>query len=175
MKREFYPCPERRSLGYTPSMAIGSPRKCDIPPEHAEALRVSLRHYLGLWQLEELEPEIELRISSRMTRTIGSAHQGKNRITFAIWLFNQPTEIIEEVVCHEAAHLAASTLYGPGIRPHGREWQALMRKAGVAPRVRIPVPHAPPVAPIRSKRRRSALGRMRDRVGAVGGLLRLRG
>jgi len=135
-------------------------RKTDIPPEHAEGLRNLLKHCLGVWELGELRSEIELRLSYRMTRTIGSANPVKNRITLAAWLFDQPQEIIDEVLCHEAAHLAAHHLHGPGIRPHGREWQALMRRAGLTPRIRIPLPNPPPVSKSRRRRPGSRFGRV---------------
>jgi SprT protein len=44
---------------------------------------------------------------------------------------------IAEVVPHECAHLVAFEVYGPGIRPHGQEWQTIMREVfGRVPRVR---------------------------------------
>ncbi len=140
-------------------METRHPRKTDIPQEYAEALEVQLRHCLDLWQVGSLAPEIGIRLSTRMTRTIGSANLSKNRITLAVWLFEQPQAIIDEVVCHEAAHLAVLHLYGQGVRPHGREWQALMRRAGVTPRVRIPLPNPPPMPRRRRRRRRTTLGR----------------
>ncbi|RLE21741.1 MAG: hypothetical protein DRJ61_04580 [Acidobacteria bacterium] len=136
-----------------------SPRKTDIPQEHAEALRIHLEYCLRLWQLDELAPKIEMRLSNRMTRSIGSANLAKNRITLAAWLFDQPQAIIDEVLCHEAAHLAVHHLHGVGLRPHGREWQALMRRAGVAPRVRITLPNPPPMPRPRRRRRRSGFAR----------------
>ncbi len=47
------------------------------------------------------------------------------------------TELRDEIVCHEAAHLVVFERHGRGGRPHGREWQELMRRVGLAPRVRI--------------------------------------
>ncbi|RLE28231.1 MAG: hypothetical protein DRJ65_00400 [Acidobacteria bacterium] len=138
-------------------MATRRPRKTDIPQEHAGGLRKHLEACLSFWRLEKLAPEIEIRLSTRMTRTIGSANPVKNRISLAVWLFDQPQAIIDEVLCHEAAHLAVHHLHGPGLRPHGREWQALMRLAGLTPRVRIPLPNPPPVARPRRRRRRSRL------------------
>lgn len=35
---------------------------------------------------------------------------------------------IEEVVPHECAHLVAYALFGLNIRPHGPEWQSIMRE-----------------------------------------------
>lgn len=43
-----------------------------------------------------------------------------------------------EVLCHEAAHLAATILGGKHVKPHGPEWRALMAAAGYRARVRFP-------------------------------------
>ncbi len=109
-----------------------------------------------LWGLDR--DEVEIRISRRMTRSIGNARIDENRITLAVWLFDQPDELVDEVLCHEAAHLAIRRLHGPGARPHGVEWRDLMRRAGHAARTRIEVPFPPPVRPRRH--RRPALGRL---------------
>jgi len=45
-------------------------------------------------------------------------------------------ENLEGTVPHEAAHYAVDMLYGTArTRPHGREWQAVMRLLGADPRV----------------------------------------
>lgn len=141
-------------------MATPSRRKTDIPPEHQEYLSKSLEMWLSLWQMDGFASRIELKLSNRMTRTIGSANLTKNRITLAAWLFNQPQLIIDEVLCHEAAHLAVFALNGNNCRPHGREWQALMRRAGFIPRVRIPLPNPPPLPARRRRSRKTPFGRV---------------
>lgn len=37
-------------------------------------------------------------------------------------------EFIEQVVPHECAHLVAYEMYGKNIKPHGQEWQYVMRE-----------------------------------------------
>jgi len=49
-------------------------------------------------------------------------------------LLENGSAFLDEVPAHEVAHVAAYVLFGPRIRPHGPEWQALMRAFGVAPR-----------------------------------------
>jgi predicted SprT family Zn-dependent metalloprotease len=58
-------------------------------------------------------------------------------------LVDQPLSLLEEVVCHEAAHVAVHELYRGRRRPHGAEWRELMQKAGFAPRVRMPLDRLP--------------------------------
>jgi len=46
-------------------------------------------------------------------------------------------DVLEEVICHEAAHIAAYHLYGPKIKSHGPEWKELVTKAGFLPRTKL--------------------------------------
>lgn len=39
-----------------------------------------------------------------------------------------------EVLVHEFAHAAVRSLHGPRAKPHGKEWQLLMKKAGFKPK-----------------------------------------
>jgi predicted SprT family Zn-dependent metalloprotease len=38
--------------------------------------------------------------------------------------------ILEEVLCHELAHVAVYRLHGRSVRPHGPEWKRLVRQVG---------------------------------------------
>ncbi len=75
-----------------------------------------------------------------MRTTLGLAMPTKNIIRLNARLGDDLHALLEEVVTHEYAHLLAHKRHGRRIRPHGREWQALMRTAGVPPRVRIKLP-----------------------------------
>lgn len=48
-------------------------------------------------------------------------------------LLAQPEPYIEQVPGHEWAHLVTHRLFGK-VRPHGKEWQHVMRTLGLAPR-----------------------------------------
>ncbi|AGA89539.1 hypothetical protein Thimo_0700 [Thioflavicoccus mobilis 8321] len=41
-------------------------------------------------------------------------------------LHDNPTEFLNQTIPHEVAHLVAYRVFGRRIRPHGREWQAVM-------------------------------------------------
>ena len=118
-----------------------------------------------MWGLQPLADGIEIRVSKRMTRSLGNARPVEMRITLAHWLMFRPQWLIREVLCHEAAHIAVQTLHGRGCRPHGKEWQALMVRAGFKPRVRIDVPDAP-----RPPRRRRSFGVRRVAGTVLGGM-----
>lgn len=64
-------------------------------------------------------------------------------------LENHPEEMIEETIPHELAHIVAHRLFGPRIKPHGREWRAVMSAFGKSPDVQ----HSMPVEPSRRLRR----------------------
>ncbi|GAA5194057.1 SprT family zinc-dependent metalloprotease [Ferrimonas gelatinilytica] len=68
-------------------------------------------------------PEVLLTLRGQ---SAGVAHPLQNRLRFnPVLLSENPEPFLTEVVPHEIAHLLAHTLYGR-VRPHGREWQALM-------------------------------------------------
>jgi len=70
-------------------------------------------------------PEIRCDIRGQAA---GMAYPQTNRLRFnPYFLRHAPQLFLDEVVPHEVAHLLAYTLYGK-VRPHGREWQELMRQ-----------------------------------------------
>lgn len=69
-------------------------------------------------------PEVSLNLRGR---SAGVAELQKNRLRFnPVLLEENQSAFLAEVVPHEVAHLLAWQLHGRGIRPHGREWQAIM-------------------------------------------------
>jgi SprT protein len=54
-------------------------------------------------------------------------------------LYATLNDYLDEVICHELAHIAAVHLHGPSIKPHGHEWQKLVRLAGYEPSIRLRV------------------------------------
>lgn len=62
---------------------------------------------------------------------IGDAHYATGRIRFSTLFWPSMTESQRRnTVIHEVCHLVAHKLYGPFIKPHGREWKALMLDCG---------------------------------------------
>lgn len=141
---------ERSGEGYT--LGVETP---SLPVDLSLGrLRSWLKEDMAVWGLRSMADEIEVRINTRMTRSLGNARPVEKRVTLAAWLMTRPEELICEVLCHEAAHIAVFTLHGRGCRPHGKEWKDLMVRAGFEPRVRIDVPDAP--RPRRRRRRRAS-------------------
>ncbi|MFB1486437.1 MULTISPECIES: SprT-like domain-containing protein [unclassified Thiocapsa] len=105
------------------------------PTEHAAARTGALLREAEC-RLRLAMPRVEIRFDLRGT----SAGQARMRNeSFAIIRYNatllglHPTQFVAETVPHEVAHVVAFVKYGPRIRPHGPEWQAVMRHFGVEP------------------------------------------
>ena len=109
--------------------------------EPAEVISQSLSDLIGtwfsLWDLPGFDQQITINFSTRLQRTLGRCYAKRHRITIAFHLEKTHPSILEEVLCHECAHLAVIELYGESCRPHGPEWMQLMRLAGFEPRRRI--------------------------------------
>lgn len=113
-----------------------------------------LQGWCNLWGAGDLVPEITVELSSRMTRSLGRCYPDRNLIRIAIFVLDESDKLFEEVLCHEAAHLAAYHLHGKSIRPHGYEWKALVQQAGYAPAVRFKESRLQRTTPPRKRRAR---------------------
>lgn len=68
-------------------------------------------------------PEINFKLRGK---SAGTAHLQINKLRFnPVLLAENPSIFIQQVVPHEICHLLAYQLYGR-VKPHGKEWQALM-------------------------------------------------
>jgi len=115
----------------------------------------------SIWQVPDLTRGLEIRVSSRLRRSLGRCdpRQGIVRLNPAL-LEVSPNWLIE-TLCHEVAHVAAFRLHGPKIRPHGREWAALMTAAGFKAQARVLERSTPEAIRQRSQPRRLYLHRCR--------------
>ena len=115
-----------------------------MTPEQENALPPRLAHALerwaNLWKLPNLPSRSSIEWSSRLTRSLGCCYPHRGKVRLAARLQSADLELLEEVLCHEMAHLAAHELHGQRIRPHGTEWKTLIKAAGYEPKTRLPVP-----------------------------------
>ncbi|HEY7699333.1 MAG TPA: SprT family zinc-dependent metalloprotease [Vicinamibacteria bacterium] len=109
-------------------------------------LRETLDRWLRLWDVPHLEAQSRIEWSPRLTRSLGRCYPDRRLIRISSHLEGVPDGLLQEVLCHEMAHLATRELHGRSVRPHGPEWKALMTSAGFEPRTRLPSPNgaAPP-------------------------------
>jgi len=94
-----------------------------------------------LWKALGLETRVSVSFSRRLRCSLGRCVPARGIVRLSMRLLRSRPELLDEVLCHEVAHVAAYELYGRRARPHGREWAALMRAAGFEPRVRAPWRH----------------------------------
>ena len=116
-------------------------------------LSLSSARWTRIWGVPELERRSSIEWSRRMTRSLGVCYPRRGTVRLAAYLQKAERPFVEEVLCHEMAHLAARELYGDRIRPHGREWKRLMEAAGYVPRTRLAVPAGLRPMPKRKRRR----------------------
>lgn len=70
-------------------------------------------------------PEVSLRLRGQKA---GVAHLQENLLRFNGKLYQENQQhFLQQTVAHEVAHLIAHQMFGPRIRPHGPEWQDIMR------------------------------------------------
>ena len=109
-------------------------------PEHIDLQAIAaavLRRVGDLWEFPQLAETTRVEVSTRMTRSLARVRPDTRLIRIAQPVVEGPPASLEEVICHEAAHIVAHSQATQRIRPHGREWAALMEQAGYPARARV--------------------------------------
>ncbi|MDG2010605.1 MAG: SprT-like domain-containing protein, partial [Candidatus Binatia bacterium] len=109
-------------------------------PEHIDLQAIAaavLRRVGDLWEFPQLAETTRVEVSTRMTRSLARVRPDTRVIRIAQPVVEGPPASLEEVICHEAAHIVAHSQTTQRIRPHGREWAALMEQAGYPARARV--------------------------------------
>lgn len=112
-----------------------------------------LSKWAAAWDVPGLEFRVRFVESSRMRTSLGRYVSQTREIRIADFLFDAPSSLLQEVVCHEFAHAAVDERFDSGCRPHGLEWQSLMHQVGREPRARIPSAELDQLIPITHRRR----------------------
>jgi predicted SprT family Zn-dependent metalloprotease len=91
-----------------------------------------------IWGVPNQLSQINFEWNPKLRVTLGIAYPKRNLVRLNI-ILQQPelAHLLEEVVCHEVAHIAAYHLHGPKIKIHGPEWRDLIIKAGFQPRTTL--------------------------------------
>lgn len=95
-----------------------------------------LRRWEKLWEVPGLASKASVTANPRLRSTLGRFISAKRRIELHPKLYRSETNLLPEVLCHEAAHLAVSIRESGRVPPHGKHWASLMRAAGFEPKVR---------------------------------------
>lgn len=95
--------------------------------------------FLTLWGISELAGYLDIQFSNRLRSSLGRTRVDMHRVRLNPLLINNDESLLDEVLCHELAHIAVYERFGTTVKPHGPEWADLVRMAGYEPRLRIEV------------------------------------
>ncbi len=95
-----------------------------------------LRTLAHLWQHPALT-QVSLAANPRLFRSAGRCLPSQRVIELSAATLTSPARFRREVICHEAAHAVVAAKHGREARPHGPEWQDLVRQAGFEPRASL--------------------------------------
>ncbi len=93
------------------------------------------------WSVPAIANRVEVQFSQRLRSSLGRCVPSRGIVRLNRCLLRAQPALLEEVLCHELAHIAVFERNGHACRPHGPEWAALMRAAGFEPRVRARLSH----------------------------------
>jgi SprT protein len=96
-------------------------------------LRARLQQLLERWGVASELASVDIEWSNRLQTAAGRAWFEPPRIKLNPRLLGRVPGAIDQVLVHEAAHLAVFVRHGLRARPHGPEWRELMRAAGLPP------------------------------------------
>jgi SprT-like family len=122
-----------------PNPNLSAQRLPSWPEALPRALEPRLFEWLHAWDAHALIETMTIETSSRMRSSLGRAYLDRRLVRLNALLIAPGREaLLDEVFCHEVAHLVVHERHGRRAAPHGREWRALLRQVGSPVRVTIP-------------------------------------
>jgi len=98
--------------------------------------------YFSLWGCSDLASSVAIQFSGRLKSSLGRTRVDVHKVSLNPLLTRANEQLLDEVLCHELAHIAIYERFGASVKPHGPEWTALVRQAGFEPRLRHSVTNA---------------------------------
>ena len=98
--------------------------------------------YFSLWGCSDLASSVVIQFSGRLKSSLGRTRVDLHKVSLNPLLTSTNEQLLNEVLCHELAHIAIYERFGASVKPHGPEWTALVCQAGFEPRLRHSVTHA---------------------------------
>lgn len=100
-------------------------------------LSVDTAQWLAAWGASWRGRLPKIEFSSYLSTSLGISYPERAIIRLNTSLLGEDADLLQVVLCHELAHIVIYKRHGVSARPHGFEWQALMRAAGFEPHSRI--------------------------------------
>ncbi len=89
------------------------------------------------WRIPALADRVRVVINPRLSASLGRCLPRRTLIELSPRLLQRGWRLRREILCHELAHLVVVVRNGPACKPHGSEWNDLMRAAGFDPRTAV--------------------------------------
>ena len=121
-----------------PTPTNGKPEPAELP-EPAD-LEARARSFFDTWGVLDRLAHVQVVWNRRLRTTAGRSRPRALQIELNPQLLSRVPERIDEVLAHEAAHLATALTHGSRARHHGPEWSNLMEAVGLKPRARHDFP-----------------------------------
>lgn len=104
-----------------------------IGPTSMRVLHRQLRTAIKSWNGYGSQTGVTVDFNPRLRTKIARFLPDQNRIEVGP-KFVELRRRRGEILVHELAHAAVRALHGARTKPHGKEWQSLMRRAGLEPK-----------------------------------------
>src|SRR5262245_7642576 len=110
-------------------MRAKSNRVIDIGRAHLESLAI-------VWKHERIS-RLNIAVNPNLRSTLARWIPPSNTLEISAAAKWRDARALLEIISHEAAHVVVWEHSGRAVRPHGPEWAALMRAAGLEPRATV--------------------------------------
>ena len=117
-----------------------------VSPTITAQLQNEAAHLARLWSVPSLPTAVSIRLNRRLTTTLARYKRDTRTIEVGV-RFLALRSRRSEVLAHELAHAAVHIRHGLVALAHGKEWQALVKAAGMAGRARMATGRRPSAKP----------------------------
>ena len=109
--------------------------------------RPKVENLCSLWEALDIVESVSVEFSARLRTSLGRTIPQRRLIRLHPLLSSAGSNhLLDEVLCHELAHVVAHYRHGRDIAPHGPEWRALVSSAGFAPSIHLTVDEVPKIS-----------------------------
>ena len=131
-----------------PQLTLHAPLRtiATVSPTITAQLQNEAANLARLWSVPSLPDRVSIRLNRRLTTTLARYKRDTRTIEVGV-RFLALRSRRSEVLAHELAHAAVHIRHGHGAPAHGKEWQALVKAAGVAAQAKMTTARGPLAKP----------------------------